>query len=117
MDSNRPISSFWGNVSYVGPSIRDPSKISVAVASAEVCIYATDPSLAAFQVTSGAKKSFVVLETLNHQTGMYRVLAVYRHPKADNRLVLSIREKIARGELTSDELAAWCPDYLDEQMS
>jgi hypothetical protein len=113
MDPNRPISSFWGNVSYIGRSIRDPSKVVVAMArGAEFNLSKNDPSVGEFHVTAGSKQSFVVLETLNHTSGTYRVLALYRHPKADNRLVLSLRETIARGELTLDELAAWHPDYL-----
>lgn len=114
MDHGRPISSFWGNVSYIGKSFRDPSKVMVSMGDVTFSIEGSDPSVSAFRVTSGAKKTFVVLETMNHRNDTRRVLAVYRHPKADNRLVLSIRELIDHGEITMDDLDSWHPDYLHE---
>lgn len=111
MDSNRPISSFWGNVSYMQQTAA-AGKVKVVIASGhELLLDEADPGLPFIRVTSGAKMTFLVLCSPESASSP-QVLAVYNHPKADHRLVLSLRQLIASGRMTKEDLSDWDPDYM-----
>ncbi len=109
MNSPQPQSSFWGNVSYVG-KLPDKSQVRVNMAGHEFFIQDTDPAVGFFQVGSGKKKIFVVLETIRAE-GIQRVCAVY-DDNADILLVRSLQDLLAeQGSLTDDDLAERSPAY------
>jgi hypothetical protein len=108
----KPMSSFWGSISYVGQVVRKGQvQVVVSIESSRVHIREDDPAIPYLKVTSGGKRAFIIFEPIDVD-GLCRVVAVYGHRKADHRLVLAIRETLQLERSTLRDLADWDPDYL-----
>jgi hypothetical protein len=104
-------SSFWGSVSYIGQT--GTGAVKIAIAGREVVVRDSDPGLLHVHVSGGTKPTFLVLDQV--MSGLFRIRAVYNHPKADRKLALSIQTDLAKERATTQYLKDWDPDYLLEE--
>lgn len=105
---DNPKSSFWGNVSYVGPAAKNKEFFRVAVASREFLVKKTDPAVAHLRVTSGSKKVFVIIEALSVE-GSYRVVAVFT--RINLAQLRNLQDLLQEGALTDKIIADELPVY------
>jgi hypothetical protein len=110
---DKQISSYWGNIDYVGLS--GPAGVVVRIESHELLLDAEDPALKgqALHVTRNngttKLKPFVVVQ----QSGSgrtQRILAVYYAPPS-RELIQDIRESIGESNFVQ-VLAYYDPDYM-----
>jgi hypothetical protein len=104
------MSSFWGSVSYIGQT--GTAAVKIAIGSREVIVRNNDLGLKHVHVSGGTRPTFLVLDQV--MSGLFRIRAVYNHPKADRKLAMSIQTDLANERATVQYLKDWDPDYILE---